>query len=295
MYEPARRSLRRARKRSRRAIGPQEGASREARADRSASPGQAGGPAGPGGRLTSFRDGLDLFPRTLADRLTRPPRLDTRVTALTHTPEGTWQVMIEEGEPLPADEVILALPAAPAARLLVDLDPGLAEGVRSIEAAPLAVVAMGFREECLGDLPDGFGFLVPRCAGLRILGCLRDSSIFPGRAPEGHALLRVMIGGAHDPGAVDLTDQELVGICLGELGQAAGVTGEPVFTRVIRHLGIPQYNLGHADRIQRIRDQLKRWPGLGVTGSSFHGVSINGCVRQAKVEASQSSLNLVGA
>jgi oxygen-dependent protoporphyrinogen oxidase len=256
---------------------------REGRRERG---GAGGGPAGPGGRLTSFFGGMETLPQALFDALGPRVRTSAGVDGITRESDDAWRVHLTGGDHLDADEVLLAVPARSAADIVGTLDPTLAGGLAEAPVAGLAVVALGVDETQLANSPDGFGFLVPRSEGLRMLGCLRDSSIFPGRAPAGRALLRVMIGGAHDPAAIDLDDQELVETVLGELRITLGLTGEPCLTRVIRHpSGIAQYNLGHGARLEGHEEMLRRLPGLSLAGSAHYGVAMNACVECAATDA----------
>jgi protoporphyrinogen/coproporphyrinogen III oxidase len=246
-----------------------------------------GGPSGPGGTLTSFRAGMETLPRALCERLARRVKVDAPVQGLRRDSDtGHWTVIMRGGDEVPADHVVLAIPAPAAATVTESVGPDLAAVLRSMPTAGLAVVALGYRETDLSEAPDGFGFLVPRSEKLRMLGCLRDSTIFPGRAPDGYALLRVMIGGAHDPEAVRLSDDELLAVVRSELITTLGVTAEPTGTRVFRHpLGIGQYTLGHQDRISAVQEILQALPGLTVTGSSYLGVSMNSCIEDAALHA----------
>jgi oxygen-dependent protoporphyrinogen oxidase len=183
---------------------------------------------------------------------------------------------------------MLAVPAAPAVPLVQSLDATLADTLCAIRSAGLAVVALGYEAEAIGGGADGFGFLVPRGTGPRILGCLWDSSLFPGRAPRGKVLLRVMIGGAHDPRAVTLDDDTLLGIVRKDLRTTMGIDAEPVLARIYRHPnGIAQYTVGHQQRLDTIHGRLERLPGLWVTGSSYYGVSMNACIARAGEQAEE--------
>lgn len=245
-----------------------------------------GGPAGPGGTLTSFRRGMETLPLALARALGPRVRTGAGLRGVTPEGDGRWRLHLDGGEVLLADHVVLAVPAHAAAAILRDLDPSLARGLDAAPVAGLAVVALGFSEGALDQTPDGFGFLVPRSERLRMLGCLRDSSIFPGRAPEGHALLRVMIGGAHDPEAVELPEDELVDTVLGELRITLGLKQDPGLVRVFRHpLGISQYNLGHGASLEAHERLLEKLPGITLAGSSHYGVAMNACVERAAVDA----------
>jgi oxygen-dependent protoporphyrinogen oxidase len=226
-------------------------------------------------------DGFEELPRALAERLGGSIRASCPARGLARTDRG-WRVTIEGGEPIEARAVVLACPADVAARIVEGVDPELDPELGAIRSTTIAVVGTGYRAADEGGPPRGFGFLVPRGRGVRILGCLWTSSIWNGRAPDDHVLLRTMIGGAHDPGAVDLTDDELLAIASEDLSQTMGLEAEPVFVRVFRHRhGIPQYPPGHTARLARVDEILARHKGLFVSGSSYGGISVNHCVAEA--------------
>jgi oxygen-dependent protoporphyrinogen oxidase len=241
-----------------------------------------GGMGAPTGRLTSFAGGVQDLVDALVRALPGRVRTAAPVAAIAGGPGARWTVRLASGEALDTDAVVLAAGSAATAPLVEALDADLAEGLRAIPSASMVVVALGYERASLVHPLDGFGFLVPRGEGLRILGALWDSSVYPGRAPEGAALLRVMIGGAHDPTALSLGDDAVVALVRGELQQAMGITAVPRFVRIFRHpVGIPQYTTGHLGRLARIDGALARHPGLFVTGNSYLGVAINACVAEA--------------
>jgi oxygen-dependent protoporphyrinogen oxidase len=185
---------------------------------------------------------------------------------------------------LRADAVVVAVPAHRADGLLRDLDPIIAQELHEIPYAGLAVVATGYRLADHREPLDGFGFLVPRREGVRVLGSIWVSSIFPPHAPEGFAFLRTMIGGAHDPGAVDLPDDQLLAITARDLERTMGLRAAPVFTRIHRHpKGIPQYVRGHAARLAGIQEALARYPGLFLAGNAYRGIGLNDCIREGRL------------
>lgn len=255
-----------------------------ARRRRSKGSAKSGGPSGPGGTLTSFSQGLDVLTSRLASELDGIVHCSQPCTAIELENDGRYTVRTANDVSIDADAVLVATPAGPASLLLSPLDERLGAAVEAIPSAGLAVVALGFKAADVGGPPAGFGFLVPRCEGLRMLGCLWDSSIFASRAPKGFVLLRVMIGGAHDPSAVELDDTSLLAIARAELETTMNNRAAPILTRVFRHrLGIAQYVRGHREKLDRIESQLTHLPGLWVAGSSFYGVSINACVEGAAV------------
>jgi oxygen-dependent protoporphyrinogen oxidase len=243
-----------------------------------------GGPAGPGGTLTSFRGGIETLVEGLARTL--GGALETgRPAARLERAGERWGVHAEGGAPLAADAVVVAIPAAPARALLSTLTPpdgGLEGALAAIPAAGLAVVALAYDGKDVGGAANGFGFLAPRGEGLRVLGCLWDSAIFPGRAPAGKVLMRAMIGGALDPAAVGLPDEELVAEVRGDLRRAMGLEAAPERVWIFRHRdGISQYTVGHAARVAAIGAAETRHPGLYLAGQSYYGISMNSCIESA--------------
>lgn len=241
-----------------------------------------GGPAGPGGRLTSFRGGLEELITALAAKA-GPGLLRNRpVRAVSDMGRRGYRVHLQEGAPLDCAAVVLACPAWTAAPQVAEMDPEIAEAMAQVAPAPLAVAHFGYSRDALGDQPEGFGFLVPRGQGVRILGTLWTSSFFEGRAPDGRRLMTSMIGGAHDPDVLELSDRELVRIVREDLRRCMGIVAEPYFVKLFRHpKGIPQYTLGHPERLRTIERRLRSHPGLAVCGNSYRGISVNACIEEA--------------
>jgi len=264
------------------------------------------GVGAPVGRLTSFIDGMESLTRAASASLGDAVRVSRKVSSLRprRPALGTSPRLVgarsftvrSEGLAIEADAVVLAGSAWESAELVTPFDAEAGRLLNGIQTAPLAVLCLGFDEHVLiadrGPL-DGFGFLVPRGEGPRILGALWESSIYPGRAPTGKALLRVMIGGATDREAVDLTDQQLVDIVRDDLRRTMGLRVMPEFQHVFRHYrGIPQYTIGHAARLARIEARLREHPGLFLAGNSYRGVSINACIENAPAVARQIAAHL---
>ncbi|WP_257452991.1 protoporphyrinogen oxidase [Archangium lipolyticum] len=256
----------RARAEERKALPPGEGAPR------------------PTGAVCSFDGGLEVLVEALARELGPAARTGARVTGLRR--EGTgWKLAVEEHglqAELEADQVVLAVPAYVAAGLLRPLDEKLATRMEGIAYAPIAVVHLGFAPGSMPP-PDGFGFLVPTVERRRILGTIHASSTFPWRAEGGRILYSCMVGGAKRPDLVELDEEALVKLVREELRELAGVTAEPIFSEVIHwKRGIPQYNVGHLDRVAAIDEGVARWPGLHLTGNAYKGIGILDCIRHAR-------------
>jgi oxygen-dependent protoporphyrinogen oxidase len=235
--------------------------------------------------LTSFRQGMEELSSALEARIAPALRLGARVRALDRR-AGAWRIALERGEPVEADRVVLATPSFASAAILEPLDRELAAILSEIPFAPIAVLAVGLRQRQVSHPLDGFGFLVPRGEGLRILGTIFCSSVYEERAPEGSVLLRAFVGGSRDPEAATLPDGALMDLFRSEVGGVLGISGAPVVERIHRYpRAIPQYVRGHAARLRRIAERLRSHDGLFLAGNSYRGVSMNDCVRQATVLA----------
>ena len=236
--------------------------------------GAGGGPAGPSGTVSSFREGLGALPRALASTQGLTVRTRAAVESLTRGEDG-WSVRVAgDGAALPADAVILAGESWAMAPLLATVDGPAADALAGITTPPVSVVALGFRAEDCARLPPGFGALVPRGEGLRLLGTLWDSQIFASRSPDGRVLVRALYGGAVDPEAALLDDQALVGLARDELRRLVGLDAAPELEHVIRwRRAIPQYERGHQQRVDKVRDALARNPGLFMAGNALDGVA----------------------
>jgi len=241
------------------------------------------------GAMWSFRDGLRLLVEGLRDRLAKPPLFGVRVGNLTRQPHGEspqWTVHCDGQDRWQADAVVLACPAHQQADMVSELDAELAGRIREIPYNRLAVVALGFRRQDVAMPIDGFGFIAPQRTRRDLLGVQWCSSIFPGRAPNDAVLLRAMCGGWQRPEIVDWDDARLVHSIRAELRLAMGIDAAPVFQEIIRwDRAIPQYHLGHLERVAWLERHITRHPGLFLAGNAYHGVSINDCTEQGAMVA----------
>jgi len=258
------------------------GARRQARQARSADRSASGARYG---LFASLADGMDSLPRALAASL--PPRTIRTSAAVRRIgradPSQPWRVEMLDGPPIEAGTVILTTEAHASARLLDGYDPELALQLRSIPYASSAIVTVAYRRDRVAHPLDGFGAVVPAIEGRSILAISFLSVKFPTRAPSGTALMRVFVGGATQPGLFDLDDEEIKGLVRAELAGLLGASGEPILSEVARHpRAMPQYTLGHLDRVAAIRQRAGRHPGLILAGNAFHGVGIPDCVRSGQ-------------
>ncbi len=234
--------------------------------------------------LAALAHGNESLVARLAERLGDSVQRGARVLSISRAPAGSearFEVVSNRAgqrETIPAAAVVVAAPARVAASLLAPLLPAAAE-LAGIEYAPVAVVAGSYSTEHLSRPLDGFGFLAPRAEHLRVLGTVWNSSLFAGRVPEGQTLLTSFVGGMTDPAAAGLPDEALYQTVESELRRVLGLLLAPRVRCAHRWpQAIPQYNLGHAELLRRVRAALAESPGLFLAGSYLEGPAIGACV-----------------
>jgi oxygen-dependent protoporphyrinogen oxidase len=240
------------------------------------------------GMFVSLADGMDALPRALARALpSSSVRTSSAVRRISRNGSSSpWVVELLDGPSLDADAVIFATEAHATARMIDAQDPSLALQLRAIPYASSVIVSVAYRRDQIQHPLDGFGAVVPAIEGRSILAVSFSSIKFPSRAPAGTALLRVFIGGATQPELVDLDDDSLSDLVARELGDLIGVQGQPLLIQIARHpRAMPQYILGHLERVETIRRKLARHPRLFLTGIAFDGVGIPDCVHAAETTA----------
>jgi oxygen-dependent protoporphyrinogen oxidase len=240
----------------------------------------------PAGRLVSFDRGMAVLPAAIAEALPEGAvETGCRVEALTRDGDG-WRVRYsgpEGATEIAATHVLLAAPAGATADLVEALAPEAATLLRAIPYAPIVSAGLAYARDQVAHPLDGFGFLVPRVEGVRTLGGLFSSTLFPGRAPDGRVLITAFIGGTTDPDAVALDDDAVTGAITADLAAALGIDGAPSLVRLSRYqAAIPQYTIGHLDRIAGIDAQLATLPGLHVRASWRDGISVADCIRNGE-------------
>jgi protoporphyrinogen/coproporphyrinogen III oxidase len=194
-----------------------------------------------------------------------------------------------------ADAVIVATPAYIAGQILASLSEKLHQYLSAMPYAAVAVVAAGYQRRQIGNALDGFGYLVPRAEGLHVLGTVWNSSLFPGRAPEGMVTLTSFAGGATGPEIVHQDADAIAPIVENEVAQILNIAGPPQERAVWRLAkGIPQYNLGHAASLGAVREQLSRFPGIFLAGNYLQGPSLQNTIEQG-MQTAESVRDFLGA
>src|SRR5690348_176247 len=236
--------------------------------------------------FTTLRDGMQRIVDSLVRHLPlERVRSRQRVHAL-KVRECGWEVTSADGIE-DFDQVILALPSQVTARLMAGI-PGSERPVEilgELSSSSAVTLALAYKGSHI-SLPAGFGFLVPRSEGKRMLACTFVHNKFDYRAPEGTALLRVFLGGTRDPEIVEAGEEQIIQTVRRELAQILSIAAEPLFTRVFKWPNaMAQYEVGHMLRIARLEMHMQRFPGLHLTGNAYHGIGIPDCVRVGRAAA----------
>jgi protoporphyrinogen/coproporphyrinogen III oxidase len=247
----------------------------------------------------TLKDGLDRMVEAITSRLDRTRlHLGERVSSIEcgapAAGRGVYTVRYEPGGALEADAVILALPTYEGARLLAPLDAALGEALATVSYSSGMTVSLGYDALLAQQLPTGFGFLVPRAAHRRLIACTFVHQKFRHRAPEGSALIRCFLGGVRDPEVLSLSDAEITTLVRTELESILKFTGEPRFVRISRWpASMPQYTLGHDERVAAIRARLPKLPGVFFAGNSISGIGLSDCIRTGRA-AAEAALQFLG-
>ena len=236
--------------------------------------------------FSSLKDGMQQLVDAITSRLDpQAVRLRTRVRNV-YRPNGGWRVAIEMGDDEYYDAVVLATPANVAGALLEAVDAKLASDLHGISYSSSVTVTLGYYMDQLKHLPPGFGFLVPRSEGTRMLACTFVHNKFPHRAPADRGILRCFLGGARDEAVLSMSDDELLRTVRDELSRIVKLQERPLFSRVYRWRGaMAQYESGHIARVERIEKRVADIPGLAIAGNAFHGIGVPDCIRSGQQAA----------
>ena len=224
----------------------------------------------------SFDGGMEVLVDALK-RVIPNVRLNTRVDAIQKSGNG-WTIRTENGESLEADAIVLAVPAHVAAKLLAN------ERLNAIKYASTATINFAYPRKAISHPLNGFGFVVPFVEKRSLIACTFSSVKFDNRAPEGHVLLRAFAGGALQPEMFASDDLETR--IEADLQELLGINGKPLFTEVSKwERSMPQYEVGHLDRVEAIENEVRALPGLALAGNSYRGAGIPDCIRSGETAA----------
>ena len=242
------------------------------------------------GLFATFDRGMGVLIETLAGRLAPGSCLTgSRARSIARTASRGWRVERDGGDPLEADAVILALRAPGAAGLLRRCDDEIAGMLSSIAYGSAATLHLAFRQRDVDHPMDGFGFVVPAVEGLSVIGATFVHRKFPGRAPDGFALIRAFWSDR----SAQISDAEIIGRTLSDLRVLVGIRGSPRLTHLMRHPdSMPRYQVGHLRLIERIETALRRVEGLFLAGNAYRGVGIPDCVRSGETAAASAGRHL---
>ena len=246
----------------------------------------AGRPAAP--LFSSLKDGMQQMVDAIVARLD-PAAIQLRSHVRRLSPEdGGWKIAVELKGEERFDAVILATPANVAGALLEGVDRLLARNLEDTTYSSSVTVTLGYYMDQLKKLPPGFGFLVPRSEGKRMLACTFVHNKFPHRAPEGKGILRCFLGGARDEAVLALSDDEMLETVRRELKEIVHLDARPIFARIYRWRGaMAQYEPGHIARVERVEKRVAEIPGLALAGNAYHGIGVPDCIRSG-MEAANS-------
>jgi protoporphyrinogen/coproporphyrinogen III oxidase len=239
--------------------------------------------------FTSLKNGMQHLADTAVSRLTPSSLLtDAPVQALQRA-AGSW-VVSAGMQSDQFDSVIVALPAPAAAQVLRMASPEISRELAAIQYSSSITIGLGYDSDVRRSLPPGFGFLVPRREGKRLLAATFVHNKFPYRAPDNRALLRCFFAGRNADDVWQLTDDQIIGIVRNELQQILGLRAEPLFGRVYKwKSAMAQYGVGHLDRLQRMELLRQQLPGLALAGNAYRGIGVPDCVRSGRDAAAQLS------
>ena len=245
----------------------------------------------------SFREGMQTLTDALAAALT-DVQCGARAVELARDPDGMYVVSVDragQAAHLRARALVLAVPAYAASALVRSLAPGAAASLEAIPYAPVVVVASAYRRSDVGHPLDGFGFLAPAREKPRVLGSLFSSTMFEQRAPGDTVVFTTFLGGRRNPTLIAASDEEVLQTVRSELERLVAARGSPLFSEITRWpRAIPQYTIGHLQRIAQVERAERELPGLTFCANYRGGVSISDCITNGEAMAVTVSAYLAG-
>jgi oxygen-dependent protoporphyrinogen oxidase len=237
--------------------------------------------------FTSLKNGMQQLPETIVPRLDQNSLRANSAAQSIQQEGGRWIVTVNSNSES-FDAVLLALPTHAAGQLLSNANSELSAELGAIQYSSSMTVGLGYGRDVRQSLPPGFGFLVPRSEGKRLLAATFVHSKFPHRAPDDRALLRCFFAGSNAEDIWDLSDDAIIAIVRTELQRIIGLRATPLFARVYKwKSAMAQYSVGHLDRLERIERLRQQLPGLALAGNGYRGIGVPDCVRSGQNAAKQ--------
>jgi oxygen-dependent protoporphyrinogen oxidase len=241
--------------------------------------------------FTSFVNGMQQLTDSMADAAGRESiHTGAAVTSLQRTSGDGWRTSLSGGSSVDGDAVIIATESWAAEPLIRPHDEAIADALANIPTSSSATVSVAFKESEVGFDLNAFGVLCPLVEGRALMAATYSSTKWPGRAPAGKVLLRGFVGGPHNQEIVRGSDEQLVQSVLDEFRDILGLKrfAKPLFSRVFRwHRGMPQYTLGHLDRVALIENRSAQIPGLALAGGCYKGVGVPNCIESGEKAVSK--------
>ena len=248
-------------------------------------------PKNPKTFFTAFKGGMHELPAAMAasaglDKMTT----GATVTSVSRSDDGRWTAVLADGTAVTGDALIFATESWAAEPLVRTVDTGIADALAAIPSSSSATVSLAFDESEIGIDMNAFGVLCPALEKSKLLAATYSSTKWPGRAPKGAVLLRGFVGGPQNQAIMQRSDEELTEMAEQELRRILGINPEakPLFRRFFRWtLGMPQYTMGHLDRVARIEARSAAIPGLALAGGSYRGVGLPNCIESGEAAVSK--------
>lgn len=237
------------------------------------------------GLFLSFDNGMEVLVDALKKAITGcEVKLNTKVATIER--DRGWRLRTDKEETIEADAVCLAVPAYVAAQLLSHLNPSLSAQLNQIKYASTATINVAYPRDAIEHPLDGFGFVVPFVEKRSLIACSFSNVKFPRRAPDDHVLLRAFVGGALQPEMFALEESEMLARVESDLRELLGISGKPLFAEVYKwQNSMPQYEVGHLDRVASIENSVRELPGLTLAGNAYRGAGIPDCIRSGETAA----------
>lgn len=248
-------------------------------------------PKNPKTFFTAFTKGMHELTNAMADAAGREQmRTGVGVAGAARGADGTWTVTLADGETVTGDAVILATESWAAEPIVRAFDTEIADALAAIPASSSGTCSFAFSEDEIGIDMNAFGVLCPSVEKRALLAATYSSTKWPGRAPKGAVMLRGFVGGPHNQAIMEKSDEEIRAIVLSELRDILGIDPKvkPLFSRFFRWtLGMPQYTMGHLDRVELIEARSKQIAGFALAGGSYRGVGLPNCIESGEAAVSK--------